>query len=61
MPGKSSREPCSSRLSGIIVNDDRTNVIDVHIGRLRHKIDGEGDSPMLQTIRGAGYVLRSPE
>ena len=41
--------------------DDRTNVIDVHIGRLRHKIDGEGDSPMLQTIRGAGYVLRSPE
>ncbi|MBD0677210.1 response regulator transcription factor [Pseudomonas sp. PSB11] len=41
--------------------DERTNVIDVHIGRLRHKIDGEGDAPMLQTIRGAGYVLRSPE
>ena len=41
--------------------DERTNVIDVHIGRLRHKIDGENDAPMLQTIRGAGYVLRSPE
>lgn len=41
--------------------DERTNVIDVHIGRLRHKIDGEGDAPMLHTVRGAGYVLRSPE
>ncbi|MEO8643965.1 response regulator transcription factor [Pseudomonas sp.] len=41
--------------------DERTNVIDVHIGRLRHKIDGEGDTPMLHTVRGAGYVLRSPE
>jgi DNA-binding response OmpR family regulator len=41
--------------------DERTNVIDVHIGRLRHKIDGEGDTPMLHTVRGAGYVLRSAE
>ncbi|WP_166367173.1 response regulator transcription factor [Pseudomonas akapageensis] len=41
--------------------DERTNVIDVHIGRLRHKIDGQGDAPMLHTVRGAGYVLRSPE
>ncbi|SDI69334.1 response regulator transcription factor [Pseudomonas panipatensis] len=41
--------------------DDQTNVIEVHIGRLRRKIDGEGDAPMLHTIRGAGYVLRSPE
>lgn len=41
--------------------DDQTNVIEVHIGRLRRKVDGEGDAPMLHTIRGAGYVLRSPE
>ncbi|MGC5700761.1 response regulator transcription factor [Pseudomonas sp. NFXW11] len=41
--------------------DERTNVIDVHIGRLRHKIDAEGDTPMLHTIRGSGYVLRAPE
>ncbi|WP_455923464.1 response regulator transcription factor [Pseudomonas putida] len=41
--------------------DERTNVIEVHIGRLRRKIDAEGEAPMLQTIRGAGYVLRAPE
>jgi len=41
--------------------DERTNVIEVHIGRLRRKIDADGEAPMLQTIRGAGYVLRAPE
>jgi DNA-binding response OmpR family regulator len=41
--------------------DERTNVIEVHIGRLRRKIDADGEAPMLHTIRGAGYVLRSPE
>ncbi|KPW89255.1 Winged helix family two component transcriptional regulator [Pseudomonas savastanoi] len=41
--------------------DERTNVIEVHIGRLRRKIDGEGDAQVIQTVRGAGYVLRSPE
>ncbi|MDY7560642.1 response regulator transcription factor [Pseudomonas sp. 10B1] len=41
--------------------DERTNVIEVHIGRLRRKVDGEGDDPMIHTVRGAGYVLRSPE
>ncbi|MDN6860263.1 response regulator transcription factor [Pseudomonas sp. CAN2814] len=40
--------------------DERTNVIEVHIGRLRRKIDGDGEEPMLHTVRGAGYVLRSP-
>ena len=34
-----------------------TNVIDVHIGRLRAKIDGDGEPPMLRTVRGAGYRL----
>ena len=40
--------------------DERTNVIEVHMGRLRRKVDGEGEEPMIHTIRGAGYVLRSP-
>ncbi|MBK5356005.1 response regulator transcription factor [Pseudomonas sp. TH41] len=41
--------------------DERTNVIEVHIGRLRRKIDGDDEEPMIHTVRGAGYVLRSPE
>jgi two-component system OmpR family response regulator len=38
--------------------DPQTNVIDVHISRLRQKIDPEGTKPLLQTVRGAGYRLR---
>ncbi len=38
--------------------DPQTNVIDVHISRLRQKIDKGFDYPLLQTIRGAGYSLR---
>jgi len=38
--------------------DPQTNVIDVHISRLRRKIDKEFDKPLLHTVRGAGYVLR---
>jgi len=38
--------------------DPQTNVIDVHISRLRSKIDKGFDPPLLQTIRGAGYMLR---
>ena len=34
-----------------------TNVIDVHVSRLRTKIDVEGEPPMIRTIRGAGYRL----
>lgn len=34
-----------------------TNVIDVHMSRLRAKIDGVGEPPMLRTVRGAGYRL----
>ena len=37
--------------------DPQTNVIDVHIARLRSKIDKGFDRPMLQTVRGAGYRL----
>ncbi len=38
--------------------DPQTNVIDVHISRLRAKIDKGYDEPALQTIRGAGYMIR---
>jgi len=35
-----------------------TNVVDVHIYRLRGKVDGEGRAPLIRTLRGVGYVLR---
>lgn len=40
--------------------DPQTNVIDVHIARLRQKIDKEHEAPLIQTVRGAGYCLREP-
>jgi two-component system OmpR family response regulator len=41
--------------------DPQTNVIDVHVSRLRRKIDRDFDYPLIHTVRGAGYVLRAPE
>lgn len=38
--------------------DPQTNVIDVHISRLRSKIDKGFEKPLLHTVRGAGYMLR---
>ena len=38
--------------------DPQTNVIDVHISRLRSKIDKNFGSPLLHTVRGAGYTVR---
>ncbi len=37
--------------------DPQTNVIDVHISRLRSKIDKDFEKPLLKTVRGAGYTL----
>lgn len=37
--------------------DPQTNVIDVHISRLRAKIDKGFDMPILKTVRGAGYII----
>ena len=37
--------------------DPGTNVIDVHISRLRKKIDEGADRPLLHTVRGVGYML----
>jgi two-component system OmpR family response regulator len=41
--------------------DPQTNVIDVHVSRLRQKIDKPFDLPLLHTVRNAGYMLRSEE
>ncbi|MBN7755960.1 response regulator transcription factor [Nitratireductor aquimarinus] len=38
--------------------DPQTNVIDVHISRLRGKIEKGFDKPLLHTVRGAGYMLK---
>jgi len=40
--------------------DPQTNVIDVHISRLRAKIDKPFDTPLLHTIRNTGYSLHAP-
>ncbi len=37
--------------------DPGTNIVDVHVSRLRAKIDGAGEPPMIRTVRGAGYRL----
>ncbi len=37
--------------------DPRTNVVDVHVSKLRQKIDAGADKPLLKTIRNAGYML----
>ncbi|MEM6796933.1 MAG: response regulator transcription factor [Acidobacteriota bacterium] len=39
--------------------DPQTNVIDVHVSRLRRKIDAAGESPLIHTVRGVGYVLKA--
>ena len=41
--------------------DPQTNVIDVHVSRLRRKIDKGFETAIIQTVRGSGYVLRAPE
>ena len=38
-------------------SDHDSNVIEVHISRLRRKVDGEGETPLIHTVRGVGYVL----
>ncbi len=37
--------------------DTESNIIDVYVGYLRRKIDGEGERRLLHTVRGAGYML----
>jgi DNA-binding response OmpR family regulator len=35
----------------------KTNLVDVHVGRLRRKVDGSNEARMIRTVRGAGFVL----
>lgn len=39
--------------------DPQSNVIDVHVSRLRQALDAHGAAPLIHTVRGAGYVLRA--
>jgi two-component system OmpR family response regulator len=41
--------------------DPGTNLIDVHLGRLRRKIDRPGLTPLIHTVRGSGYALHAPQ
>lgn len=36
----------------------QTNLVDVHIGKLRRKVDGTGEAPLIHSIRGSGFMLR---
>lgn len=36
-----------------------TNLVDVHMGRLRHKVDGPNETAMIHNVRGAGFILRT--
>lgn len=39
--------------------DTSTNLVDVHIHRLRNKVDRESERPLIHTMRGVGYVLKA--
>ena len=38
----------------------QTNLVDVHMSRLRHKVDQAHEPPMIHNVRGAGFILRAP-
>jgi two-component system OmpR family response regulator len=38
----------------------RSNLVDVHMGRLRRKVDAPNEEPMIHSIRREGFVLRAP-
>ena len=40
--------------------DPTTNIIDVYVGRVRRKVDGQQAYPLIHTIRGVGYCVRAP-
>jgi len=41
--------------------DPTTNIIDVYVGRVRRKVDGQQAYPLIHTVRGVGYCLRAPQ
>ena len=40
--------------------DPTTNIIDVHVGRMRRNIDNQQAYPLIHTVRGVGYFLHVP-
>jgi two-component system OmpR family response regulator len=38
----------------------QTNLVDVHMGRLRRKVDEPNEPPMIHNVRGMGFILRAP-
>jgi two-component system, OmpR family, response regulator len=40
--------------------DPTTNIIDVYVGRVRRKVDGQQAHPLIHTVRGVGFCLRAP-
>jgi two-component system, OmpR family, response regulator len=38
----------------------KTNLVDVHMGRLRRKLDPSGEPPLIVSVRGVGFMLRAP-
>ena len=37
--------------------DPQTNIVDVHVSKLRKQLDAEGEPPLIRTVRGAGYMM----
>jgi two-component system, OmpR family, response regulator len=40
--------------------DSASNIIDVYVGRVRRKVDGQQAYPLIHTVRGAGFCIRAP-
>jgi len=40
--------------------DPKTKIVETHISRLRSKVNRETDAPLIDTVRGCGYVIRTP-
>jgi two-component system OmpR family response regulator len=40
--------------------DPTTNILDVYVGRVRRKVDGQHDYPLIHTVRGVGFCVRAP-
>ena len=41
--------------------DPMTNIIDVYVGRVRRKVDGQQAYPLIHTVRGVGFCIRAPD
>ena len=39
----------------------QSNLVDVHIGKLRRKIDAQGEAPLIESVVGSGFMLREPD